>query len=285
MRSVLNTIKFIVAHPLCSGRPLSALWRYVRWQAESSIRHELEFQWIAGAKLVVRKGMTGATGNIYCGLHEFSDMAFVLHFLQPLDNFVDVGANVGSYSVLASAVCGARTVALEPDPTTIEFLTRNVNVNRIQSRVTIIDAALGATQGTADFTIGRDTRNKMAKADERETRVVRVNTLDEIVRDAAPILVKIDVEGFEADVIAGAKNTLGRPELMAILIETVDDDVRHTLNSHGFFEVHYEPRSRVLSQTEDQAGRGANFLFVRSIEACTERVKRAPPRQILHQLI
>ncbi|WP_352821704.1 FkbM family methyltransferase [Mesorhizobium sp. M0898] len=90
-------------------------------------------------------------------------MAFVLHFLRPDDNFLDVGANVGSYSVLASAVCGARTVAIEPDSTTIGFLTRNVNVNRIQSRVTIIEAALGATQGSAEFTVGRDTRNKLAK--------------------------------------------------------------------------------------------------------------------------
>jgi hypothetical protein len=42
------------------------------------------------------------SGNIYAGLHEFGDMAFVLHFLRAGDLFADVGANIGSYTVLAS---------------------------------------------------------------------------------------------------------------------------------------------------------------------------------------
>lgn len=46
--------------------------------------------------------MTGATGNWYCGLQEYEDMSFVLHALRPGDLFVDVGANIGSYSILAA---------------------------------------------------------------------------------------------------------------------------------------------------------------------------------------
>ena len=57
--------------------------------------------------------MTGATGNIYAGLHEFVDMAFCLHLLRSGDLFVDVGANIGSYTVLASKVAGANSVTLE----------------------------------------------------------------------------------------------------------------------------------------------------------------------------
>jgi hypothetical protein len=109
LSSILPTLRFIASHPLGSRRPLSAYWRYARWQVESRLCAEVEFNWIEGAKLIARNGMTGATGNIYCGLHEFTDMAFLLHLLRPDDLFVDVGANIGSYTVLASAVCGART--------------------------------------------------------------------------------------------------------------------------------------------------------------------------------
>ena len=62
-------------------------------------------------------GMTGATGNVYCGLHEFEDMALVLHALRPRDLFVDVGANVGSYTVLGgqpARVALASNPSLEP---------------------------------------------------------------------------------------------------------------------------------------------------------------------------
>ena len=63
--------------------------------------------------------MTGITGNIYAGLHEFADMAFVLHFLRGRRPVRRCGrANVGSYTILVSGVVGCRTIAFEPDPIT-----------------------------------------------------------------------------------------------------------------------------------------------------------------------
>ena len=86
----------------------------------------------------------GATGNIYAGLHEFADMAFTLHFLRPDDLFLDVGANIGSYTLLASGVCKARTISFEPDP----------------ARTVVLEqAAVGGEGGEVEFTIGRDTGN------------------------------------------------------------------------------------------------------------------------------
>lgn len=81
--------------------------------------------------------MTGATGNIYTGLHEFIDMAFCLHLLRPGDLFIDVGANVGSYTILASKVVGANSFTLEPVPETFKRLKRNININDI---VSLVDA-------------------------------------------------------------------------------------------------------------------------------------------------
>lgn len=46
--------------------------------------------------------MRGATGNVYVGLHEFESMGFVLHVLRSSSAFIDVGANVGAYTVLAA---------------------------------------------------------------------------------------------------------------------------------------------------------------------------------------
>lgn len=163
MASLLPTLQFIAAHPISSRRPLSAYWRYARWQIESRLRDEVVFDWIEGSKLVARNGMTGATGNIYCGLHEFIDMAFLLHLLRPGDLFVDVGANIGSYTVLASAVCGARSIAIEPDPDTVGSLNRNIEINRIVDRVRIVQAAVGSAPGKIQFTVGRDTTNRVAR--------------------------------------------------------------------------------------------------------------------------
>ncbi len=91
-----KTLQFILAHPFNRGRPLQAIAGYFAWQILSRLRDEVTVDWVGGNKLIVRRGMTGATGNIYCGLHEFRDMSFVLHALRPGDVFVDVGQISGA---------------------------------------------------------------------------------------------------------------------------------------------------------------------------------------------
>ena len=132
MDAILNLASYIASHPLTRDRKLRAFTRLLRWQVESRLRGEVVVPWVEGTRLAARRGMAGATGNIYCGLHEFEDMAFVLHFLRPGDLFVDIGANIGSYTVLASGVRKARTMAFEPDPLTFEALSRNIALNQLE---------------------------------------------------------------------------------------------------------------------------------------------------------
>jgi hypothetical protein len=114
---------FFATHPLTCDAPLRAWGRFTLWQLRSRLQDEILFHWIGGQRLAVQRGMTGATGNIYVGLDEFVDMMLPLHFLREGDLFLDIGANVGSYTVLASGVCRAKTLAFEPDPGTSRHLT------------------------------------------------------------------------------------------------------------------------------------------------------------------
>src|SRR5262245_33485687 len=116
MSQALTNFRLILSHPLVRGARAKALVRIASWQLRSRLQREVVVPWIADKKLVVRRGMTGATGNVYVGLHEFTDMMFLLHFLRAGDLFLDIGANVGTYTVLASGVSKASTRAFEPDP-------------------------------------------------------------------------------------------------------------------------------------------------------------------------
>src|SRR5215212_3903441 len=125
--SLLKTLQYIVNHPLNRSNKLAAIKRYFNWQVSSRLNpHPVIYPFVEGSSLVVQKSMTGATGNVYCGLHEFNDMGFLLHFLRPGDLFFDIGANIGSYTILASAVVGASTVSFEPVPSTFRNLQKNV---------------------------------------------------------------------------------------------------------------------------------------------------------------
>jgi hypothetical protein len=68
---------------------MAAYVRWMRWQIGSRVLGEpVLMPYVESSCLVVERSMTGATGNIYCGLHEFEDMAFVLHCLRVGDTFV-----------------------------------------------------------------------------------------------------------------------------------------------------------------------------------------------------
>jgi FkbM family methyltransferase len=207
---------FLTSHPLTSRRRLLATARVLRWQIASRLRDEVTVDWIGGTRLAARRGMTGVTGNIYAGLHEFADMAFLLHFLRPNDVFADVGANVGSYTILTSGVVRCRTVAFEPDPLTAAAFERNINLNQIADLVEMRIAAAGERQGIVRFSRGLDTENHVVAETEPSGRNVPIETLDHAFADLGriPILIKLDVEGYEADVLRGGASRSGsaRPQ-------------------------------------------------------------------------
>ena len=80
---LISTARFIIDHPLSQGRKLANLSRFACWQIGARLaRGPVAAQFVNSAQLLASPGMTGATGNVYVGLHEFAGMSFVLHFLQ-----------------------------------------------------------------------------------------------------------------------------------------------------------------------------------------------------------
>jgi FkbM family methyltransferase len=278
--SIARTLDFIATHPLTRRRRLPAIARFVTWQVRSRLQKDVEVSWMGGTRVIARNGMTGITGNIYCGLHEFYDMGLLLHVLRPGDLFIDAGANVGSYTLLASGVCGADTLAFEPDPDTAFFLRRNVEANGLGDRVVVHQTALGDRPGEVDFTVGRDTTNQVVSGSEGPTRRVQVRPLDDFVGADRAVLMKIDVEGFEDHVLAGAERVVSQPGLLAIQSEGQTPEIVATLSRHGFEQAYYDPESRTFSPAPI-AAIAANGLFVRDVAALTERVRAAPKRDIV----
>lgn len=80
---ILNTLSFLLKRPLSQGRKLATLRRFVAWQIGARlVPGPVACPFANDTWLLARPGLSGATGNVYVGLHEFEDMAFVLHILQ-----------------------------------------------------------------------------------------------------------------------------------------------------------------------------------------------------------
>lgn len=284
LAAILRTGRFIAAHPLTRDRRLAAFARFARWQIASRLHSEVVVPWIDGTRLAVRRGMHGVTGNIYCGLHEFTEMAFILHLLRAGDLFADIGANVGSYTVLAAGVCGARVIAVEPGSAARAALARNIALNRLGDRVRVEAVALGASIGELAFSMGQDTTNHVSSDSEGGPHQrVRQTTADLLFTDETPLAMKLDVEGYEAAVLAGAGATLGDPGLKALIVELngsgsrygFDDQRTHrSLLQCGFAPCDYDPMSRLLA-AQDGFSR-QNTIYIRDTDWVRHRLETAP---------
>ncbi len=130
----------------------------------------------------------------------------------------DIGANIGAYSViLPTLVPGLEVHAFEPDLRNLTFLRANVCINGLEERVAICDKAVGAEAGTVEFLEyrGGDSLNtgKSRVVTESEGQpgvrtVARITLDDHAEWSGRTILMKIDVEGYELDVLSGMRRTL-----------------------------------------------------------------------------
>jgi FkbM family methyltransferase len=152
--------------------------------------------------------------------------------LQPPVTFIDVGANVGFVTLLACSKVrskGGRIVAhcFEPDPGVFTWLSRNQSLNSNLFEIVANPWAVGATEGEGELTISaRPGWSTMAHEPpggfsflpKAGKTMVRVATLDTYCREhgLSPTVIKIDVEGLEKEVLAGARTILehSRPYLI-----------------------------------------------------------------------
>jgi FkbM family methyltransferase len=129
---------------------------------------------------------------------------------------LDVGSNVGVLAILMARWCGPKghVYAFEPSPTPKQVLTEHLRLNGVQSRVTVSPSALSDVEGVTTFygagISGKSGLSKVTMCMAADQFEVPVTTIDAYCRtlDIQPSLIKIDVEGFEFNVLNGARNTL-----------------------------------------------------------------------------
>jgi FkbM family methyltransferase len=283
---ILKTINAFLSHPLGRRDKMGTLLRMLRWQIGSRILNTpVVVPFVNSTRLLARTGMHSATGNIYVGLMEFEDMAFVLHFMKTGDMFYDVGANIGVYSILAASR-GATVLAIEPIQSTYESLLDNIFLNRFSEKIDVRNCGVGKEFSEELFTITEDSQNHILGRDERNINAVTivVDKLDQIAKGKSATMIKIDVEGFEWAVIQGAEEQLEKKEVQAVLIELSSlgnrygfkkDDVHKRLLSYGFIPARYDPFIRKLIPLSSYQNSG-NTLYIRNLKNLEKRLSESP---------
>lgn len=292
MIAIFKILNFILKHPISSKSKCSSIMRFFWWQIRCIFTNEKYYhKFTEHSLIIVSKGMTGATGNLYCGLHEYREMLFLLHFLRKEDLFVDVGANVGSFTILASAEIGAKSISIEPVYDTFNQLSENIQLNSISKNTLLKNIGLSSVKGKLTFSNDvNSTVNRVVDFNDNiQSIFVEVDTLDSIVNNQKVNLLKIDVEGFEYQVLKGASEVLRSDSLKAIIIELngsglhygiTDNQINDYLISFGFNAYSYNPFNRNINLTN--LGENENLIYLRDIDFVQHRLKNAIKFKILN---
>jgi FkbM family methyltransferase len=209
---LLDLIRFVWSHPANRQHRLRALGRVLAFQARGRVLKRPTIGMIGvRSKFVAEIGWTGASKAIYANPPDWPEMLVWRDRLEPGDLFIDVGANVGMYSLWAAEL-GAEVIAIEPGPRTAERLRANVALN--DYAIEVIEAAATDTPGTVSFDPDGD-----AVAHLFGRLEVEATTLDIVAGDRVVAGVKIDVEGAERLVLTGASKLLTDRRLKCIQIE------------------------------------------------------------------
>lgn len=214
--SAVSVLRYVWNHPANRSTRSASMLRAVRFQARGRILHKRTVVPLGDrSKLWAELHWTASSRAAYSNPPDL-EMLVWKQCLGPDDLFVDIGANVGIYSILG-AERGARVIAVEPDPDTAQRLRANAELNGYS--IEVMECAVAEQRGTELFTVGLDCLNHFVDPGSAATREVPVRTLDDIVGDRRVRGVKIDVEGAELRVLEGARRALGERRIDLLQIE------------------------------------------------------------------
>jgi FkbM family methyltransferase len=188
---------------------------------------------------------------------EFFSIQYVKSTVKEEDVVIDIGANIGYYALIEAPQCKI-VYAIEPVSVNYQRLKTNISLNNM--KIETIQCAVGSFNGHDDIFINKGCNwSSFTTCDNVDTighEQVEIHTLDTLIRDfeiPQPTFVRMDVEGYESEIIKGASNTLKLPNLKLFiefhpefLMPINDrDEMINTLKANGFVikKIFFEPES------------------------------------------
>jgi len=281
-------VRYVWQHPSPLRNRLAAFGRFALRQAHKrTASGSLVVDW-EGMELEVAGSSTSAAAAYYLGRPDWWEFDFIERVLRPGDTVVDVGANVGVYTLfLAKRVSPAGcVVACEPDERNASMLRANLLRNRFYA-VAVVESAVGDRMGAAPFLSGLGTVSRLAP-EARATSRVPLRTLDALCGSARPVFVKVDVEGYEDAVLRGARRLMSRgfPKIWQLEVDpgrtAQTARLEEELSGFGYQSFVWDIAAGTLKPRPLQNPLGNNLLAIADLGFVQRRLgsaERRKPRQ------
>lgn len=266
----LQTLRYIWTHPNCQQTKLQAIARFVGWQIYKRLTHRyLDIALLPGMKLRCYPNSAAASAVLYCGLYDYDEMNFLLRYLRAEDSFLDVGANVGVYTLLAaSKIRSGQIYSIEALPKNYDRLQENLKLNQLQ-KVQTYAVAIADCVGRVTLELAEeDCMPHISKAPIADRSItVPCETLDNLFAHQPPThltLAKMDIEGAELLALKGATSFLEkqRPPVWIVEIVYQEREFVELWQSYGYNFYDYSAKTNQLTPIALEQARAKNVLAI-----------------------
>ena len=236
LRQFANSISRILSNRhINRGRGIA---KHIQWQGRKVLNLFPFEQTLSNSRIIASHRECGVSALIHSqGLYDYNNMKLMHELLSKGGTFIDIRANIGSYSLIASECPSAQIHAFEPHPGTFELLKRNIELNR-RNNVALHNVALGSSEKKVLLTdrVGSSINHIVSDGSQAtDTLAVPCHRMDTLCQrlKISPQIVKLDVEGFEYDVLQGFGAFISSIQVLMIEMNGLSDK-----RSHGHEEIH-----------------------------------------------
>lgn len=281
LRTVSVMLRLIWRHPSNRGRRLRSLFKAVLWQGyKRVVRRPITVRAYGSINIRCYPGSNEGGRFIYfSGFPDFDQMTFVRRYLRPGDRFLDCGAHLGTYSLLAASIVGSKgeVHAFEAAPAAVAMLCENLVRNNITC-VRVHVGAVGDRTGFVPFVVTRKggTGNRLRTTDDSGELAVQVACLrlDDVLDEGPYAMGKLDIEGAEPLAFLGAEGLIKRASPPVWQLELVDRFTRRFgwsaraiqewLGDRGFTMATYDADRNALRLGSGVVGSKTDVLAIAS---------------------
>lgn len=277
-----KTIQYIWQHPNCRNQKFRSIARFFQWQLyKRLIGQQYDLQLLPNLKIRCYDNSASASAALYCGLYDYHEMNFLLRYLRSEDYFIDIGANIGIYTLLAASVIQSGEIfSFEALSRNYDRLVENLALNQL-NQVIAHRVAISDCEATAFLELGDQdsTASITDQIDPTNAILVPTTTLNTIFRDILNdqklgrlTLGKMDIEGGELKALQGATSLLQKslpPVWIIEILNGSDQKANHySTNVVSFLEAYhyhlyeYDADTNNLTPTSLEQHHGNNFLAI-----------------------
>lgn len=228
-------VRKIIASPSMWPAALKCLLAYKLQWKETNVRRN---------GVVMKVGTTRGKG-MWCavsGIEFEPELRWAIDHLKPGAVFIDVGANVGAFTLHCAKRVGpnGKVISFEPGDGAYEKLHSNVKANAFEGRIELLKAGAGDKDCTMVLAGNHEAWFTLHLSEEGDGPSVQVRSIDSVVREKQlkrVDLIKVDAEGFEPQVFQGAIETISRFK-PAIIFENINlescESARNIIRENGY---------------------------------------------------